>query len=262
MFHLTPFSYCDEWVYAKASDLQVEDFTCWRKTGRSGGGGRKRIPFLQLKAGVYDIVIDGYKAVWSFLDALLDMPPRKPFNDLMAGNMENANFYTELRWFLANSDKILCFEGSLGKNVAVANSDKTIPNAHYVSSVFNAGCSDVFGLASSFAHILVPVRKKDGIHYVETDVLGADPQYVFARADGVLETFISETSNRPNYRPYRRIVFQHPPHIRPVAEQMHHKLSENDYTRTTYKHHPIKPAGMFDHEIDDYEHGIFCNGWK
>ena len=256
---MTPFIYADEWVYAKASDLQVEDFTCWRKTGKKG---RKRMPFLHLKAGVYDIVIDGYKAVWSFLDALLDTPPRRPFNDLMSGHMENATFFAELQWFLANSEKTLCFEGSLGKGVAVANSDKTIRHAHYVSSVFSAGCSDVFGLASSFAHILVPVRKADGIHFVETDVLGADPQYVFARADGVLETFVSEILGRPNYRPYRRIVFQHPPHMRPVAEQMHHKFTDGDYTRTTYKHHPIKPTGMFDHEIDDYEHSIFCNGWK
>ena len=255
---MTPFIYADEWVYAKASDLQVEDFTCWRKTGK----GRKRMPFLHLKAGVYDIVIDGYKVVWSFLDALLDTPPRRPFNDLMAGNMENATFVEELRWFLANSDKTLCFEGSLGKSVAVANSDKTLGHAHYVASTFNASCSDVFGLSSSFAHIIVPVRKSDGIHFVDADVLGSDPQLVFARADGVLETFVRETLCRPNYRPYRRIVFPTPTDIRPAAEQMHHRFSESDYTRTTYKHHPIKPAGMFDHEIDDYEHSIFCNGWK
>ena len=253
---MTPFKYADEWVYAKASDLQVEDFTCWRKTGK----GRKRMPFLHLRAGVYDIVIDGYKAVWSFLDALLDTPPRRPFNDLMAGNMENADFMGELRWFLANTEKTLCFEGSLGRDLAVANSDKRITNAHYVADVFNAGCADVFGLASSFAHILVPVRKSDGIHYVETDVLGTDPQYVFARADGVLATFVSEPLGRPNYRPYRRTVFPHPPSMKPAAEQMHHMMSEQDFKRTI--HHRNKPAGMYDIEIDDYEFAIFCNGRK
>ena len=252
---MTPFVYADEWVYARASDLQIEDFTCWRRTPT----GRRRRPFLHMKAGAYEVVLDGYKPMWAFLDALLDRPPRRPFNDLMSGNIENADFVSELKWFLANCEKTLCFWGIYDEHLEVANSKKTV-GAHLVSQVINAGCSDVFGLTSSFAHILTPSRTSEGVSWIETDVLGADPQLVFARADGMLITFVSEASGRPNYRPYRRTAFPHPPDIRPAAEQMHHMMSEQDFKRAIS--HRNKPAGMFDNEIDDYEWRIFCNGRK
>lgn len=250
---LSPFVYADEWVFSQAEDLLVEDFSCWRKSGKRG---RLFEPFLHLrtKDGQFDIVFDGYDQVWSLLNALLRSPPRMDFNRLMKGRMENATFMGELGWFLRNSEKILCFE-AVFKEVKIANSIHSV-DAYSATSVRDVRCKSVCPTPSTYAHILTPSRSPEGVSWRRTAVCGSHPQLVFATEDNMLIPFISAPKSA-NYRPFASTHYDNTMMFIAATSDLHYHMSERNYTITSP---PMRDSrGMYDRERDDYEVGIFLN---
>lgn len=250
---LSPFVYADEWVFAESSHLLVQDFVCWRKSGKRG---RLFEPYLHLrtKDGQFDIVFDGYDQVWSLLNALIHKPPRMDFNRLMKGRIENATFMGELGWFLENSDAILCFESHL-KEIDVANSTHTI-KAHSVTSAKSVRCEVVWPYLS-YAHILTPSRTPAGLVWRETSVCGSHPQLIFATKDRTLIAFVSAPKS-PNYRPLNESRYDNDMSFIAALSDLEYRMSEHTYAIIPQRS-MRDTRGMYDKERDDYELGIFLN---
>ena len=240
------FVYADRYVYAKTSELQVADFTAWRRSGKKG---RLFRPFLHLKSQEFDIVIDGYHKMWAFLEVLLGKVPRTMLNHCMKGNIEGVMFEDELRHILDakdGEDTMLCFDANY-EQFAVPNSDKTL-NAYLTDSVRNAET----GLPDYPTY----TPRYDGeTKWLPTRIHKADPQYVFERNDGFLYAFVS-VPHGPNYRYLNAAHFDDADDFRSAASHMAFYVQERGYFVNT-KGLRMNNGAMYDLERDRLESELF-----
>lgn len=246
------FVYADRYVYAKTSELEVADFTAWRRSGKKG---RLFRPFLHLKSQDFDIVIDGYHKMWAFLEILLGKVPRTMLNHCMKGNIEGVMFEDELRYILDAKDGsythdiMLCFD-TYYKPFAVPNSDKTL-DAYCSDSVRNAetGLPDYPTYTPAFSGRTI------GVVWVPTHIHDADPNYVFQRRDGFLCTFTS-VAHGPNYRYINAAHFDDLNDLDSAAHHMAYYVQEHAQVVNTdgLKMHS---AVMYDLERDRLEIDLF-----
>jgi|11_taG_2_1085331.scaffolds.fasta_scaffold00060_25 hypothetical protein len=246
------FVYADRYVYAKTSELEVADFTAWRRSGKQG---RLFRPFLHLKSQDFVIVIDGYHKMWQFLEVLLGKVPRTMLNHCMKGNIEGVMFEDELRHILDAKDGsythdiMLCFDTKY-EQFAVPNSDKTL-DAYCSDSVRNAetGLPDYPTYTPAFSGRTI------GIVWVPTRIHDADPQYVFERRDGFLCAFVS-VPDGPNYRYINAAHFDDLTALAEASQHIAYHVQEHEYVVNTsgLKMHS---ASMYDLERDRLESELF-----
>lgn len=246
------FVYADRYVYAKTSELEVADFSAWRRSGKRG---RLFRPFLHLKSQEFDIVIDGYDKMWGFLEALLGKVPRTMLNHCMKGDIEGVMFEDELREILKATDGsythdiMLCFD-TYYKQFAVPNSDKVLDAYCVQIDVRNAetGLPDY--------RIYTPAQNGEwGVQWIPTRIHDADPNYVFERKDGFLCTFVSVVDG-PNYRYINAAHFDDANDLDSAAHHMAYYVQEHPQAVDT---HALKMHNgiMYDLERDRVEIDLF-----
>ena len=91
-----------EWLIAPLTDIKVLDFQCWRRN--SAARRRTFDPYIHLKVGKHDVIIDGYKDVWSFLDTIQPSMYRSMVNAAMKGDVEDVIFANDLENLIQESE--------------------------------------------------------------------------------------------------------------------------------------------------------------
>ena len=216
---MLPYKFAGEWIFSQAQDLEVVDFSGWRKTPK----GRRFLPWLHLRAGEMDIILDDYHVIWTFLDAILGTPPRSDLNSLMQGHFDYY-FAPELRLMLREAEGTLCFGG---KNAFahVPNTDNewvedahVVYNCKYVSiDPINPADPDI---------ILTPRRTSANTDFVRTRVMGLHPQIVFLRDDRVVLGFVH---GKTAFRPFPMLRYDTYALAEEAARHMHYHMSEETY---------------------------------
>ena len=140
----------DRFLFARPNEITVSEFTAWRRTGH---GKRKFIPFCIINVHGLDLIIEGYDAMWQFLDCLHPKLPRNGVNASMKGDMlyeHGIVFQTELQELINESDNpYLRFDISVIGRFRFPNSNDVAYDALKVDSVSDASVKEQIDLSLS-----------------------------------------------------------------------------------------------------------------
>ena len=81
---MQPFRYEGSHILSQPKHIVVEDFIALRKTSK----GRRFKPYLHLRIDEFDVVLDGYDAIWEFLDVIQPNMYRTQIQAGMLGKLD------------------------------------------------------------------------------------------------------------------------------------------------------------------------------
>jgi len=197
-----------EWLITPLTDIQVIDFQCWRRN--SAARRRTFEPFIHLKVGQHDVVIDGYDSVWSFLDTIQPDMYRSMVNAAMKGDVEDVIFARELVDLIEESEIDMLIIQYESKRMRVPNDIRVIEDC-YIAKSFAVSqqqteVSDKYQRLDFIVKIDTPYRDTHGLHYVPTYIYGSYPQLVLVREyqEGLLITSIVYNPTGKDVRLFRK----------------------------------------------------------
>tara|TARA_R110002012_G_scaffold85476_2_gene213094 strand:+ start:3993 stop:4796 length:804 start_codon:yes stop_codon:yes gene_type:complete len=249
-----------EWLITPLTDIQVIDFQCWRRN--SAARRRTFEPFIHLKVGQHDIVIDGYDSVWSFLDTIQPDMYRSMVNAAMKGDIEDVIFARELVDLIEESEIDMLTIQYETKRMRVPNDIRVIEDC-YIAKDFRATpvetqVSDKYQRLDFIVKIDTPYRDTHGLHYVPTYVYGSYPQLVLVREyqEGLLTTCIVYNPTGKDIRLCRKNYWSPDDtafFLNNYLPEMARSVNETEYARLEGDNQ--NAIGMLSRERDDIEVG-------
>lgn len=176
-----------EWLIAPLNDIQVLDFQCWRKKPKA----RRRVfnPFLHLKVGEHDVVLDGYDSVWAFLEVIQPDMYRSMVNAAMKGDVEGViSFAKEVESLIEESQVSLIIIQYEAGYIRIPNDIRGLDcyiAKDFAESQIYKEVSDKYLRLDFIVKIDTPYRYATGdVAYLPTYIYGSHPQLVLVRESG------------------------------------------------------------------------------
>ena len=241
-----------EWLIAPLDDIEVVDFQCWRR----GGKRRSFSPFLHLRVGQHDVMLDGYGSVWSFLDAIQPDMYRSMVNAAMKGDVEGIiSFSNEIRALIDESQVPIITIQYEAKYMKIPNDIRGL-DCYLAKSVRpneKQEVSDRHQRLDFIVKIDTPFRNKDGIQYLPTRIYGQHPQIVMVREHPDSETITSFAYNPQgkDLRFYKMVRTSDSIIAKEILNSMIYSVSENTYPRVEGDNQDS--VGMHTYERDTIE---------
>lgn len=213
--------------------------------------GRRFEPYIELLAGPYRLVINGYEQVWDFIDAIQPDLYRTSVNACMKGDM-GINFKEVLANFLDESEQeTIIFSYEKLPIVAVPNSDKFIENAYVIRNT------------ESFQDSTLPLRLLPSGYedeYLDAEIYDNHPNYtVIQEWDNkfaVSSFVVAEHEQKMDIRPFPLERFSNLEDARKRAYERIGHMNEQDYTLSV-NHLTKHKGGMLTIERDYFEYSNF-----
>lgn len=221
-------------MIAPLNDIEVIDFQCWRR----GGKRRSFAPYLHLRVGQHDVVLDGYDSVWSFLDAIQPDMYRSMVNAAMKGDVEGViSFSDEVRALISESQVPIITIQYEAKFMSIPNDIRGI-DCYLATSIRpteKQEVSDKYQRLDFLVKIDTPFRTKEGIMFLPTRVYGQHPQIVMVREHDGRE-IISSFAYNPHgkdLRFHKMVSVSDPILANDILNNLIYSCSESEYPRMT-----------------------------
>ena len=263
---MQPFRYCGEWIFSRTQDIVVERFIGWRRAGRR----RLFQPCAILKAGKYQIMLDGKEAVWSLIDAVQPNMPKALVNQGMKGEfIHEQTFAQDLQDFIDESDAdFISFVGEQSKTQE-PNSTSFFTGHYAHLAKAQKSPKVILSVPKSWgasANVSLPMRMRNGeVKWLPSLVVGDYPHIVIAQSLSENNTFdmdssvlissmvCAEKQEHADIRPHASLKRNSPQAIIFAIAEMHHQICDGDYEPLVCHDRPCG-AGMRFAEIDDIEY--------
>lgn len=181
---MQPFRYEGEFILSQPKDILVEDFIALRKTSK----GRRFVPYLRLRIDEFDVVLDGYDAIWEFFDVIQPNMYRTMIQAGMLGKLDLPHSFREEIQILIDESQIewVCFQYDKKPFVVPNTRPKETLEAHTCVSVWNCTMKDDNAPSLGYiSRMWLPFNsngKKQGFsHFVPSYVYGEHPQMCIAQ---------------------------------------------------------------------------------
>lgn len=247
------FTFADEYLYAHTNDIVVDDFVCWRRSGKKG---RVFQPYLRLRIRDNFYTIDGYHALWDFLDTLYPDLYRHELNACMKGDTEFA-FLDEVAGLIREANMYLGMSYWAWYDYPLPNSKKTESLCNMIGDVW---CADVETRDGEPHSLLMKISyNSECLSQMEVvRVGGMFPNIVLGKLDThEIMCFVNHEDSH-DFRPFKRTKFDTWEEFDSAFNFLHSLMCETDYSHIEASYDRYRRrTGMQYVERDIYEFGIF-----
>jgi hypothetical protein len=174
---MQPFRYEGAYILSQPKHIVVEDFIALRKTSK----GRRFNPYLHLRIDEFDVVLDGYDAIWEFLDVIQPNMYRTQIQAGMLGKLDLPHTFDKEIQALIDESQVewICFNYDKKKFVIPNTRPKRKIEAHIASTVHD--CTMVeegwrWKPEGCIAKMLLPFNNKDLRTRCPSYIYGEHPQ--------------------------------------------------------------------------------------
>ena len=177
---MQPFRYEGAYILSQPKDIVVEDFIALRKTSK----GRRFKPYLHLRIDEFDVVLDGYDAIWEFLDAIQPNMYRTMIQAGMLGKLDLPHSFDKEIQALIDESQVewICFNYDKRKFIIPNTRAKKAIKAYISTTVHDCTMEDDNApLQGYLAKLWLPYNMKGSQFLCRSYVYGEHPQMCIAQ---------------------------------------------------------------------------------